>query len=178
MPSSYIAPDVQVQQIQRTRTAPRLAPQLSAVVVGPARQIAVQEVAGTYEAAEEFQALLPDLASGAVVDPTSIEVILAAEDASGNALGRFRLDMGGVDGEVLSDNETIRLFDTLPLDYSILSSRNNNQVDSLIDDDRATGTPDGIEFTDGDIDFLGRGATLGDDTFIVIDVDVAPCPLG
>ena len=169
MPSTYTQPDVQVQQIQRTRTTPRLAPQLSVVVVGPARQIIVREVAGTYEAGQEFQAKLPNLADGALVTPSSVELILDAEDELGNDLGRFLLELGGVDAELLADNETIRVLSTLVLEYSILSARNNNQVDSTADDDRAIGTPDGIEFTDTDVDFLGRGSVLDDQTFVTID---------
>jgi hypothetical protein len=168
MPSSYSPPDVIVEQHQRTRTAPRLAPQLPVVVVGPARQIVTRESAGTYEAGEEFQARLPGFATGALLDSDSLQVFLHAYDANGIYLGLFAIDMG-TDGELLPDGETIRLYDTLSLEYSILSNRNNDQPDTLTNDDRAFGEPNGVWFTDEDVDFLGRGASLNSDTFLVID---------
>lgn len=169
MPSPYSPPDVQVQQIQRTRTTPRLAPQLAVAVVGPARAIVTRAVAGTYDAQEEFQARLPDLPDGAVVDPTTVSLILDAEDADGSPLGRFALALDGTDAELLSDDETVRVPASLVLEYSVLSARNNDQVDTLANDDRAIGVPDGVEFTDTDIDFLGRGATLDGSSFLLID---------
>lgn len=169
MPSSYSPPDVVVQQIQRTVTRPRLTPVLTLVIVAPARQIVSRLSAGQYEATEEFQARLPDLTEGAVVNAASVQVLLDAEDASGNPIGTFLLNMDGTDGEILPDGENIRILSTLLIEYSTLSSRNNNQSDSLTDDDRASGEPDGLFFTDEDVDFLGRGAVLDGESFVVID---------
>lgn len=172
MPSNYSNPDVIVEQRQRQRTAPRLAPQLSVVVVGPSRQIEVRQSAGTYVAGQEFQALLPNLSAGAIVDEASLQVLLAAEDTAGRALGTFELEVG-VDAILLADNETIQIGSSLAIEYSILSARNNNQADTLLDDDRAEGTPDGIFLTDSDVDFLGRGSVLDTNTFVIIDSPAA-----
>lgn len=172
MPSPYTPPDVIVEQIQRTRTVPRQVPQLPVVVIAPAVQIETRALAGTYEAGEEFQARLPNLTDGATVDSDSLQVLLEAQDTSGLALGTFELALG-TDAQLLTDNETLRVVSTLALEYSILSARNNNQVDSLTDDDRAVGTPDGIWLTDEDVDFLGRGAVLDQNTFVIIDSPAA-----
>lgn len=169
MPSSYSPPDVQVQQIQRTVTRPRLSPVLTLVVIAPARQIVTRGVAGQYEATEEFQARLPDLTEGAIVDASTVQVLLQAKDTDGKALGLFLLDMDGTDGELLPDGENIRINSDLSIEYSTLSSRNNNQSDSLTDDDTSSGTPNGIFFTDLEVDFLGRGAVLDNQSFVVIE---------
>ena len=176
MPSPYSPPEVQVEQRRRTAIAQRLAPLLPPVVVGPARLIVVRENAGLYEATEEFQATLPALTSGAVVDADSLEVLLDARDAAGKSLGLFALSLSApADAELLSDDKTLRVISSLALEYSILSARNNNQPNSVADDDRSDGTPEGIYLTDADVDFLGRGATLAGDTFVIID---APASMG
>ncbi|HSW51180.1 MAG TPA: hypothetical protein VLH09_13440, partial [Bryobacteraceae bacterium] len=169
MASSYSPPDVQVQQLRRTRTSPRLSPQQPLVVVGPARQIVTRAEAGTYEAGEEFQARLPGLAAGATLVDGSVQVLLQAADAEGKSLGIFELSLAApADCEILADGETLRIFDTVSLEYSLLSARNNDQPDSITNDDAGTGTPDGVWFTDETLDFMSRGIVLDNQTFIQI----------
>jgi hypothetical protein len=169
MASPYSPPDVEVQQLRRTRTSPRLAPQQPLVVIGPARQIVTREEAGTYEAGEEFQARLPGLATGAKLVDGSVQVLLNAVDVDGKALGLFQLSLTNpADAEILADGETLRVYDTVALEYSLLSARNNDQPDSIANDDAGQGTPDGVWFTDEQVDFMSRGVVLDNNTFITI----------
>lgn len=169
MPSTYQPPAVHVEQHRRTRTSPRIQPQLPVVVIGPARQIITRASAGTYTAGEELQARFPELAAGALVDSASVELLLDAVDGNGKSLGLFSLSLNTpADAELLSDGESFRVYDTVSLEYSVLSARNNNEPDSITDNDSGSGTPDGIWFTDEQVDFLSRGARVDDSSFIVI----------
>ena len=168
MPSTYTPPDVIVEQVRRTAIANRYAPQMPVVVVGPARLIIVRANSGAYDAGADFDAALPGLTPGGIVDDNSVEVILDARSDAGKQLGLFRLNYP-LDAELDQTGTRIEVRGDIALEYSILSLRNNNQIDSIIDDDRATGEPDGLVFHDASIDFLSRGATVNDDSFIIID---------
>lgn len=167
MPSTYSPPDVIVEQRRRTAVANRIQPQLPVVVVGPARQIVTRAKAGDYVVGVPFDQPLPTLSAGAEADAATFETILDARLANGKALGLFKLD--SLDAQLSPDNKRVLVGSSLALEYSILSSRNNNQVDTLLDDDRASGTPDGIRFTDASVDFLSRGASVSGDSFVIID---------
>jgi len=167
MPSSYFPPDVIVEQIRRTPIANRYPPQMPVVVVGPARQIVVRSNAGVYDVASQFEAALPSLAPGALVDEATFDVILDAHNSSGRQLGLFRLS--GADAQLSLDGLRVIVASDIELEYSILSVRNNNQMDSVLDDDRATAVPEGILLTDNQIDFLSRGASISGDSYILID---------
>ena len=170
MPSSYTPPDVIVQQVRRTNTGTLRPPQLPVVVVGLARQIVTRETAGTYDATVETTVPLPGLTPGAVTDVDSINILLDARSDSGKPLGLFQLKSS--EFTVVNDAEnrpqSLILSGSLILDLSILSSR-NNQAGVTSDDDHGSGTPEGIVFSDGSIDFLGRGATPEGDSFVVVD---------
>ena len=166
MASSYSPPDVIVTQKQRTVSAPRIQPTLPVVVVGPARQIEIEANAGVFTAGAEFEAAIPNLKPGALIDATTVEVLLDVTSAAGKALGLFRLSLSSpADCELVSDNSRIRVFSTLGLEYSLLSA-SNNDVDTT-NNQVSAGTPDGIFLTDPKIDFLSRGAGVGD-TFVNI----------
>lgn len=167
MPSSYSPPDVIVEQIRRTAIANRYPPQLPVVVIGPARQIIVRANAGTYDVETLFEAPLPSLAPGALTDEATFDVILDVHNTEGRQLGLFRLS--GTDAQLSLDGTQVIVQPEIELEYSILSVRNNNQMDSVVDDDRGTATPEGIMITDRQVDFLSRGSSTDGDTFILID---------
>jgi len=166
MPSPYTPPDVVVSQVRRTVIANAELPQLPLVVVGPARQLVRRANAGVFTSGDAFQAALPDLAPGATVDPTSVQVLLEAVSDAGKQLGLFELAMPA-DAQLGAGDETIVVNDDIALAYSLLSSRNNNQPDSISDDDAGSGTPDGIFFSDDLVDFLSRGASVGDTDIVI-----------
>jgi hypothetical protein len=166
MPSPYSQPDVTVEQYLRTRSAPRVIPQLVTCVVGPARQIITRGLAGTFEATEDFQARLPSLAAGAVVDADSLDVLFQAFDASNKEIGLFRLSSS--EYNLLSDGENLYIPGSLAIEYSVLSNRNNNEPNSTTDNDYAVGTADGIWFTDSNTDMLGRGVGVDGNSFVII----------
>ncbi len=169
MPSSYSPPDVIVEQIRRTAIANLFPPQLPVVVVGPAVQIVVRSNAGRYDVGTAFDAALPGLAPGALVDPDTFEVVLDARTDNGKQIGLFRLSTSDpADAQLSLDGQRVLIQDAVALEYSILSLRNNNQIDSIIATDLATGVPDGIFFTDRRIDFLSLGASSTGDSFVTI----------
>lgn len=166
MPSSYTPPDVTVEQRKRTAIANASLPQLPVVVVGPARQIVTREVAGDYEAGADFNAPLPDLIEGAEVIDSSLSAFLQAV-AGGKSWGLFQLSS---DEFTLSeDGLSLNVVNDLNLQFSVLSTRNNNQADSTTDDDHATGTANANKFTDLDLDILARTSQVsGGEDFITI----------
>ena len=166
MPSPYSPPDVIVTQVRRTAIANQELPQLPVVVVGPARQIIRRANAGTYTAGDAFQAAIPELAAGAAVDADTVQVLLDAVSDAGKSLGLFELNIPN-DADLGTGNDTITVEDDIALAYSLLSSRNNNQPDSLTDDDRGSGTPNGIFFEDDLVDFLSKGASPNDTDIVV-----------
>jgi len=169
MPSQYSPPDVIVTQVQRTRSGPRITPALSAVVIGLCRQVAVRAVGGVFDVGDDLVFEIPDLKPGAVIDPASIELLINAVTSAGRSLGLFRLDTGvPADAQVINDANgnpsQIRVYGTLGLEYSLLSSRNND-LDTL-NDDRAVGVPSGLNLIDASIDFASIGVS-GDGTCYV-----------
>lgn len=173
MPSTYVPPDVTVTQKRRTTSAPRIAPQLPVVIIGPARQIKVREDAGQYQAGLEVDIPLPGLADGALVNAPSVEVLLDAVHTDGRSLGTFKLDVSGSsdsDGMLVGDNTVVRLFSSFALgtgiEHSLLSSRNNNL--DTIDDEAAVGRAEVVYFEDQDIDFASLGVTETGNCFLQI----------
>lgn len=169
MPSSYTPPDVVVTQKQRTRSAPRVTPPLPVVVIGPSAQIVTRANTGLYGAGDDFQAGLPGLATGAIVDEATLDVLLDAKDSKGSSLGLFRLTKNADYAVVYDSNglpASIKVFGSMGLEYSLLSSRNNNA--DTISADTSVGIPDGLWFSDNSLDFVSRGVdTSGDCTIIV-----------
>jgi hypothetical protein len=169
MPSSYTPPDVVVTQRQRTRSAPRITPPLPVVVVGPSAQIVTRANTGLYGAGDDFQAGLPGLATSAIVDEATLDVLLDAKDSKGTSLGLFRLTKNADYAVVYDANglpASIKVYGSMGLEYSLLSSRNNNA--DTISADTSVGVPDGLWFSDSSLDFVSRGVdTSGDCTLIV-----------
>ncbi len=156
MPSNYIPPDATVTQQRVVSSTPRLRPQLPVCIIGPSRQIEVDQIAGTYSAGTQLTTALPNLAAAATVDPTTILVKFDAVDALGASIGTFQLHVG-TDVLLSSDNSVLTIPASLQagLEYSLFSSRNNN-LDTL-DDDTASGTADGIFLDDSSLDFDSLG---------------------
>lgn len=165
MPSPYSPPDVIVTQKRRTVLADRTLPQLPVVIIGPARQIEYRALAGLYTSGDAFQAAVPNLQPGAIIDQTSLHFYLNATSAGGKKLGLF--EIAAPDAELSPDGTLITLAPTFALAFSLLSSRNNNEPDSSTDNDYSAGTPDAITFTDDAVDFLSRGATAGDTDVVI-----------
>lgn len=170
MPSSYTPPDVIVQQVRRTNLGVQRPPQLPVVVVGLARQIVTREKAGDYDATVQARVPIPSLKPGAIVNPATVQLLLNARTDSGKPLGVFQLNSTEFTIVNDADNKPAELIVSgdIVLQVSILSAR-NNQFGQTSDDDRGSGTPEGVVFTDSAIDFLARGATPSGDSFIVID---------
>jgi len=169
MPSSYTPPDVVVTQRQRTLSAPRITPPLPVVIVGPSAQIVTRANAGLYGSGDEFLAGLPGLATGALTDEATLDVLLDAKNSAGVSLGLFRLTKN-TDYAVVYDSNgipaSIKIFGSLGLEYSLISSRNNNA--DTISADTSVGSPDGLWFSDTSLDFVSRGVdTSGDCTLTV-----------
>lgn len=169
MPSSYTPPDVVVTQRQRTRSAPRITPPLPVVVIGPSAQIVTRANSGLYGAGDQFLAPLPGLAVEAVVNEDTLDVLIDAKASDGNALGLFRLQRN-IDYAVVYDAAgnpaSIKVFGNLGLEYSLISSRNNN-ADSL-SSDTSTGTPDGLWINDNTLDYISRGADTSGACAVVV----------
>jgi len=171
MPSSYTPPDVIVSQVARTRSAPRLTPQLPMVIIGPSRQIETAAEVGVFSSGDDLVAAIPSLKDGAVVDPASISLIFSASDIAGKPLGSYRLSLDGVDADAAITLDTdgnpvgVRVYGNMALQYSTLSARNNDT--DLFNDDAATLEPNGIFVTDTGVDFAARATETGD-TFITI----------
>lgn len=169
MPSSYTPPDVVVTQRQRTRSAPRITPPLPVVVIGPSTQIVSRANSGLYGAGNQFQAPLPGLANGAIVKESTLDVLIDAKTSDGSALGLFRLQRN-IDYAVVYDAKgnpaEIKVFGNLGLEYSLVSSRNNNA--DTISADTTTGTPDGLWLSDSSIDYISRGADASGDCTVVV----------
>ncbi|MFA6132436.1 MAG: hypothetical protein WC869_00315 [Phycisphaerae bacterium] len=170
MPSSYTPPDVVVTQRQRTLSAPRITPPLPVVVVGPSAQIVSRANAGLYSAGNDFQVGLPGLTTGAIVDENTLDVLLDAKSSlTGASLGLFRLQKD-IDYAVVYDANglpaSIKVYGNLGLEYSLISSRNNNA--DTISADTSTGSPDGLWFTDNSLDFVSRGVDTSGDCVIVV----------
>jgi hypothetical protein len=184
MPSSYVPPDVIVTQVQRTVSSPRYTPQLPVVVVGQARQIETRQKVGDFSSGDDLLAPIPALAPRAIIDPATVDLLLAATTASGEDLGLFRLQVGGVgaDAELINTIDTdgtirptsVRVFGTISLDYSVLSSRNNDL--NTGNNDVGSGEPNGTEFTDDTVDFLSLqkgGISKNGDSFLSITAPAA-----
>lgn len=169
MPSSYTPPDVVVTQRQRTRSAPRITPPLPVVIVGPSAQIVTRANAGLFGAGDDLSAALPGLATGAIVDEATLDVLLDAKSSAGASLGLFRLDKN-LDYAVVYDSNglpaSLNIFGSMGLEYSLLSSRNNNA--DTISSDTSTGAPDGLWLTDNAIDFVSRGTDSSGDCKITV----------
>lgn len=169
MPSSYTPPDVVVTQRQRTRSAPRVTPPLPVVVIGPSAQIVTRANSGLYGAGDQFLAPLPGLANGAIVDEGALDVLIDAKTENGDALGLFRLQRN-IDYAVVYDANghpaSIKVFGNLGLEYSLISSRNNNA--DTISADTSTGTPDGLWLSDNTLDFISRGADTAGDCAVIV----------
>ena len=166
MPSPYLPPDVQVTQNRRTSTAPRIAPQLPVCVVGPCRQLEFGVVAGEYSAGAELNEVLPNLAAGAIVHPDSLRVYLDAVDTvTGAKIGSYELSTDSTGGQtearLVNDNTMLQIPAVLDagLSFSLYSGRNNDLTTD--NDDRATGTSDGIWFTDRQVDYRSMGVREG-----------------
>lgn len=169
MPSSYSPPDVIVTQVQRTQSAPRITPPLPVVVVGPSTQIAVKAFTGNYSAGSDFIQPLPGLASGAVVNPSSVGVFLTASDLFGKNIGTFQLPVGtgyALTSDSLGNPAGVHVYGNLALEYSLIASSNNNV--NTISPILSTGTPNGLTLTDSKLDFASHGATADGTTFITI----------
>lgn len=172
MTSSYTPPDVIVRRQYQTASSPPVVPPMPLVVVGLARQIAFRENAGLYAAGDSFQADLSGadvdiLAPGAVIDTTTFDVLLDAKDGAGKAVGLFRLAQP-TQAQLLADGHTLVVADGMVLEYSLLSSRNNDQSDTLTNDDTTVGTPDGLSLTSDVLDFLARGTSNDGSCYIDI----------
>jgi len=165
MPSPYSPPDVIVTQKRRTTLANRDLPQLPVVVVGPARQIEYRAKAGDYTSGDAFQAAVPNLKPGAVIDPSTFKVLLDAKSFGGKQLGLF--EIASPDAQLSPEGDLIELAQTFALSYSLLSSRNNNQPNSTSDDDYGAGKPDTVTFTDDTVDFLSLQATANDTDVVI-----------
>lgn len=169
MPSSYTPPDVVVTQDQRTRSAPRITPPLPVVVVGPSAQIVTRANTGLYGAGDDITRGLPGLATGAIVDEMSLDVLLDAKTSAGSSLGLFRLHKNADYAVVYDANglpASIKVFGSMGLEYSLLSSRNNNA--DTISADTSTGTPDGLWFSDNSLDFVSRSVDSSGDCTLII----------
>jgi hypothetical protein len=172
MPSSYTSPDVVVTQRQRTVSAPRITPQLPVVVVGPSVQIVTRANAGIYAAGTDLTVSLPGLADGASVietDTGRVDVLLNAQDSNAKSLGLFRLQED-IDYKINvnsdGDAESLTVYGAMGLDYSVVSSRNNNA--DTIATDQAVGTPDGLWFSDAQVDFISRGVDASGSCRLVV----------
>ena len=169
MPSSYTPPDVIVTQVQRTQSAPRVTPPLPVVVVGPSTQIEVDTFVGNYAAGADFMQPLPNLASGALVDTSSVNVYLTAADLLGRNIGTFKLPVGtgyALTNDSLGNPAGLHVYGNLALEYSLTASSNNsvNTISPLL----SSGTPNGLTLTDSSLDFASHGATADGTSFVVV----------
>lgn len=164
MPSTYTPPDVIVTQVRQTALANTFTPLLPVVVVGSSRQIVVRAPAGTYTAGFELDVAIPQLVAGALIDTTTVAVVLNAFDPTGKAIGLFNVDPD--DFNISEDGTSISIDDDIGLEYSILSLRNN--AGTLVENDTAIAQVEANTFTCKQIDFVSRGATKNGDSFVVV----------
>jgi hypothetical protein len=106
------------------------------------------------------------LAPGADVIESTFNAYLEVFNTAGNEIGLFLLS--DTDAQLSLSKQEVQVNAGINIEYSILSTNNNDAVDTILQSDYATGLANGINFTDLDTDFLGLGTTTDGKTFISV----------
>src|SRR5580700_9628247 len=89
----YTPPDVIVTQQRLTVQATTALPSLIVCVIAPCVAIVTDAAAGTYNAGDAAVLPLPDLPPGAIVNESTLQVLIDAQTTAGQQLGLFQLNV-------------------------------------------------------------------------------------
>ena len=166
MAAPYTPPDVIVTQQRLTVQATTALPSLIVCIVAPCVAIVTDAAAGTYNAGDAAVLPLPDLPPGAIVNESTLQVLIDAQTTAGQQLGLFQLNVPN-DAQLDSDGLHVDVNDDIALSYSLLAAANNQGPANTANNVYASGIPDGILFSDDDIDFLSLGAAVGNTNVVI-----------